>query len=70
MTLKSERIEGPDDPADLFTHMVGLGITDGLPVIAPTEALVQAMIDDANNGQRSISCEDYTPFVFDDQHQQ
>ena len=44
-TLQSKRIDGPDDPAALFTHMVSLGITDGLPVIPPAEEYVQAMID-------------------------
>jgi hypothetical protein len=43
--LTSPRIEGPDDPAALFTDMVSRGLTDGLPVIPPTEALVQAMVD-------------------------
>ncbi len=43
--LTSKRIDGPDDAGALFTHMVKLGITDGLPVIPPTERAVQAMID-------------------------
>lgn len=43
--LNSTRIDGPDDMAALFTHMVNLGITDGLPVIPPTEKLVQEMVD-------------------------
>ncbi|HYC46376.1 MAG TPA: hypothetical protein VED01_12955 [Burkholderiales bacterium] len=43
--LQSNRLEGPDDAAALFTHMVALGITDGLPVIPPTERNVQEMID-------------------------
>ena len=42
MTLLSTRIDGPDDPSDLFTHMVDLGITDGLPVIPPIGQRVQA----------------------------
>lgn len=45
--LSSRRLDGPDDAGDLFTHMVGLGITDGLPVIPPTEERVAAMIDAA-----------------------
>ena len=43
--LTSGRIEGPQDPMSLFTYMVELGITDGLPVIPPTDKDVQAMID-------------------------
>jgi hypothetical protein len=43
--LDSARLEGPDDPGALFTHLVNLGITDGLPVIPPTDRNVQEMID-------------------------
>ena len=43
--LTSKRIDGSDDPGSLFSQMVALGITDGLPVIPPTEPAVQAMID-------------------------
>jgi hypothetical protein len=44
-TTRSKQLDAPDDPAELFTHMVGLGITDGLPVIPPIKKYVQAMID-------------------------
>ena len=44
-TLSSRRIDGPDDMAALFTRMVELGYSDGLPVIPPTERLVAAMIE-------------------------
>ena len=43
--FSSKRIDGPDEMGALFTYMVDLGITDGLPVIPPTEQNVQAMID-------------------------
>lgn len=29
--LQSKRIDGHDDPSELFSHMVGLGITDEQP---------------------------------------
>ena len=44
-TFTSRRIEGPDDIGLLFGDMYGRGYTDGLPVIPPTEARVQAMLD-------------------------
>lgn len=43
--LKSKHIDAPDDMSALFTYVVNLGITDGLPVIPPTEKNVQAMIE-------------------------
>ena len=43
--LASKRIHGADDAGALFTQMVKLGITDGLPVFPPTERSVQQMID-------------------------
>ena len=42
---QGERIDVPDDPAELFDFMVEAGYTDGLPVIPPTERYVRAMID-------------------------
>jgi len=43
--LASQLIEGPDDIGELFTDMERRGITDGLPVIPPTEKTVWAMLD-------------------------
>jgi hypothetical protein len=45
MDLTSLSIKAPDDIGDFFTHVVGLVITDGLPVIPPTAARVAEMID-------------------------
>jgi hypothetical protein len=45
MNLTSPPVESPDDIGAFFTHAVGLGITDGLPVIPPTAARVAEMID-------------------------
>ena len=54
--LSSRRIEGPDDPGALFTYMVELGITDGLPVIPPARKDVQAMLDYAGlNGDEVLA---------------
>ena len=44
-TLTSRRIDAPDDHAELFTSMYEQGITDGLPVIPPTEQYVERMIN-------------------------
>ena len=43
--LTSTRIDGPDDIYALFGDMCAQGITDGLPVIPPTEKYVRAMVD-------------------------
>ena len=34
----------PSDPAEMFSHFFDRGWTDGLPVLPPTVAAVQAMI--------------------------
>jgi hypothetical protein len=43
--LTSARIDGPDDIYALFGDMCAKGLTDGLPVIPPTEQYVRAMLD-------------------------
>jgi hypothetical protein len=42
--LASPRIELPSDPMELFAKFYSLGITDGLPVIPPTDELVEQFI--------------------------
>jgi hypothetical protein len=37
-------IEAPTDPALLFQYFINRGWSDGLPVLAPTEAAVEEMI--------------------------
>ena len=44
-TLLSERRSVPDDAADVFAFVEAQGWGDGLPVVPPTEARVQAMLD-------------------------
>ena len=41
----SRRLQAPADFGAVFTDMYKRGFTDGLPVIPPTEAAVQAMLD-------------------------
>ena len=44
-TLTSELTSLPDDPEAVFAHVERQGWGDGFPVIPPTEARVQAMLE-------------------------
>lgn len=46
-SLSSTRFKVAADLGAVFSHMYGRGVTDGLPVIPPTEPAVRAMLDAA-----------------------
>jgi hypothetical protein len=42
--ISSPRIQVPADPSAMFARLYDMGVTDGLPVIAPTDDLIDAFV--------------------------
>ncbi|MFA5885333.1 MAG: hypothetical protein WDA60_15890, partial [Acidimicrobiia bacterium] len=43
--LRSDRLEVPADPRAFYDYSLAQGFGDGLPLFAPTEAAVRALLD-------------------------
>ncbi|MBI2166584.1 MAG: hypothetical protein HYU29_09365 [Chloroflexi bacterium] len=53
-TLRSKRLDLPDDAYSLYEHFCEKGWTDGLPIISPTQELVEAMLSSTSRDPQEV----------------